>query len=143
MRITELTKRLLGVAETLSHWSGAMAALDGGRRRKVARYANQIADTLSRAADAFLVLEGNPQDHAAGRKAIRELGRIGGYVETIVAVLRHHLDGRKLSGLKRRLEQFDLGDPPLTPCACGAKAIAQRLTAAEGYFRALADSLDA
>lgn len=129
------------MAETLNRWSGALGALDGRRREKVARYATQIAETLARASDAFLALEADPSDRVAARKALRELGRIAGYVETIVAVLRHHLDGRKLAGLKRRLDEFDLGDPPQVPCACGARAISGRLTAAEGYFRALADSL--
>lgn len=142
VRISELAKRLLGVAETVSRWSGALAGLDRGRRRKVAHYAREIADTLARAAEAFLALEAAPNDRAAARRAIRELGRISGYVETIVGVLRHHLDGRKLAGLKRRLDEVDLGEPPHPPCACGAKGIVHRLTAAEGYFRALADSLD-
>ncbi len=143
MLFTELTKRLLSLAETLARWSGTLAALDRRRRLKVARYARRIADTLARAAEAFLELEKDPGDRAAARRALRELGRIKGYVETIVAVLRHHLDGRKLWGLKRRLDEFDFGDPPQLPCACGAKATVDRLTAAEGYFRALADSLAA
>lgn len=141
MLFTELTKKLLALAETLSRWSGTLAALDRRRRLKVARYARRIADTLARAAEAFLELERAPDDRAAARRAVRELGRIRGYVETIVAVLKHHLDGRKLAGLKRRLDEFDFGDPPALPCACGARRVAERLTAAEGYFRALADSL--
>ena len=64
--------------------------------KKVARYADQIAETLARAADAFATLEQKPQRRTARRRAAREFGRIAGYVETFVTVLEHHLDGRKL-----------------------------------------------
>ena len=73
--------------------------------------------------------------------AIRELGRISGYIETLVGVLDHHLDGRKLAGVKRRLEQLRPGE--LRQCVVsGRKPIhIDRLASAEGYFRALADGL--
>ena len=62
-------------------------------------------------------------------------------LETMVGVLQHHLDGRKLAGVKRRLEQLGSqridGDfqAPVTEIRI------DRLLAAEGYFRALADGL--
>ena len=57
--------------------------------------------------------------------------------------MRHHLDGRKLAGVKRRLEQLE---DPSRDALGGAQALRlqiDRLTAAEGYFRALADGLSA
>ena len=83
------------------------------------------------------------QDAAARRQMVREFGRIAGYVETMVGPLQHHLDGRKLAGVKRRLEQLAGG------VAAHAKGEAfdatgvEHIVAAEGYFRALADGLRA
>ena len=60
---------------------------------------------------ALATLESRPDDRPALLSATRELGRISGYVETIMAALEDHLDGRKLAGVKRRLEHlkpFDL-----------------------------------
>jgi hypothetical protein len=53
----------------------------------------------------------------------------------------YSLDGRKLAGVKRRLEQL-AGKEPMLSAVRGADAqrIA-RLLEAEGYFRALADGL--
>lgn len=139
----EFPKRLLLIAETVNRWGGALAALDRKRRAKVARYAEAIADTLGRAAQFSARLAKAPRDKAAQRGLIRELGRITGYLETLVDVLQHHLDGRKLAGVKRRLEQLG----PRRGNAVGDMAAAgkrvDRLLAAEGYFRALADSLNA
>ena len=88
-------------------------------------------------------LEGEPAAIRPAREAIRELGRIAGYVEDIVEALENDLDGRKLAGVKRRLERL-AGNPPLP---ADARAVdAQRiehLLEAEGYFRALADGLRA
>ena len=72
---------------------------------------------------------------------LREFGRITGYVETIVETLTHHLDGRKLAGVKRRLDQLDaLGpDEGLDPLTASRRM--DRLVSCEGYFRALADAL--
>ena len=141
MRLADYTDKLLDLARTVHRWLDVLPALDDGRREKVARYAEQIADTLARAAQALGRLEAVPRDRRAARQAVREFGRIAGYVETIVAALDQHLDGRKLAGIKRRLEQ--LADQEL-PRAIGAGAEAVRihpLLAAEGYFRALADAL--
>jgi hypothetical protein len=95
MRLLDYTIKLLGLSETIHRWRGALADLDAKRRENVARYAERIADTLGRAAAAFAVLEKDPAATRAAREAIRELGRIAGYVEDIVRALEHHLDGRK------------------------------------------------
>lgn len=139
----EFSKRLLAVAETLYHWTGAIAALDRSRRVKVAKYADTIAETLGRAGRYSARLTERPDDKAAQRGLVRELGRIAGYLETLVGALQHHLDGRKLAGVKRRLEQLAAG-PLRGGTAVSAAASARRLDrllAAEGYFRALADGL--
>ena len=141
MQILEYPKRLLSIAETVNRWAGALAALDRTRRAKVARYADSIAETLGRAAQFSSRLTAAPGDKAAQRGVVRELGRITGYLETLVGVLQHHLDGRKLAGVKRRLEQLG---PRRTIGGCemqAARLRVDRLLAAEGYFRALADSL--
>jgi hypothetical protein len=56
-------------------------------------------------------------------------------------VLEHHLDGRKLAGVKRRLERLDAH----APCSDWVRSLSERhidrLTAAEDCFRALADGL--
>ena len=141
MHLLDTPKRLLAIAETVNRWAGALAALDRGRRAKVARYAEAIADTLGRAARFSARLAAAPGDRAAQRGLVRELGRITGYLETLVGVLKHHLDGRKLAGVKRRLEQLNPRPMGRAPPASAARDRIDRLLAAEGYFRALADSL--
>ena len=109
----------------------------------MAQYAEQVAATLARAASAFAALEKDPANARASQEAVRELGRIAGYVEDIVQALEDHLDGRKLAGVKRRLELLTEKEPMR---AAARKADAQRverLLEAEGYFRALADGLRA
>lgn len=141
MHVSEYAKKLLALAELLNRWAGTLAAMDRRRRDKVAKYADEIAETLARAAQSAIELEADPNNHRAARSVLREFGRITGYLETIVGVLQHHLDGRKLAGVKRRL--VELGPHPvsgnLSPHRAGARV--DRLLAAEGYFRALADSL--
>lgn len=147
MGFKDTSKNLLSLAETLYRWAGALAGLDGVRREKVAAYAISIADTLDRAADALTRLDANPADQQARRQAQRDFGRMTGYVETIVTVLKHHLDGRKLAGVKRRLEHVQRGaEVPTATSLTSPNAIkvhVGHLIAAEGYFRALADSLRA
>ncbi len=148
MRVPDYSKRILALAEILHRWAGQLMKLDGVRREKVARYAEEIAATLARAADAHHKLETEPGNGAAQRALVREFGRISGYLETIVGVLHRHLDGRKLAGVKRRLEQLRPAEtgvaPPARPAVTSAtQTAADRLTAAEGYFRALADALRA
>jgi hypothetical protein len=147
MRVPDYSKRILALAELLHRWVGQLMKLDGVRRAKVARYADAIAATLERAAEAHQKLDAEPGHPAAKRALVREFGRISGYLETIVGVLHRHLDGRKLAGVKRRLEQLRPADAglalPEPPQASQHHAAADRLTAAEGYFRALADALRA
>ena len=100
MRLLDLTIKLLGLSETMHRWRGLIRELDASRREKVARYADRIAETLGRAAGALAKLENDPGSARAAREAARELGRIAGYVEDIVRALEHHLDGRKLAGVK-------------------------------------------
>lgn len=124
-----------------------MLGLDYSNRERIAGYAEAIAATLARAATALTRLDGEPADLGARAEALRELGRITGYVETIVAVLEQHLDGRKIAGVKRRLEQLDierltLGVTEELKVQAGSLR-AERLLAAEGYLRALADGLRA
>jgi hypothetical protein len=143
MRFADYAKKLLQIAELLNSWVASAASLDEARRVKIARFATQIAETLARAADALRRLEADPGDRIALATGVREFGRITGYIETIVDVMRHHLDGRKLAGVKRRLEQLE---DPNRDALGGAHALRlqiDRLTAAEGYFRALADGLSA
>jgi hypothetical protein len=143
MMLADSSKRLLAIAETLYRWLGALAALDEGRRTKLADYADKVAATLARAAAALARMAENPKAVDAEREAIREFGRIAGYIETIVGVLQHHLDGRKLAGVKRRLEVLQTSGQPFEQNPVPDPKLVGRLVAAEGYFRALADGLRA
>ena len=141
MRLLDYTIKLLGLSETIHRWQSAVAKLDAERRESVAVYAERIAETLGRAAAALAVLEKKPGATRPSREAIRELGRIAGYVEDIVRALEQHLDGRKLAGVKRRLDRL-AGGEPLRTLVRGADAQRiEHLLEAEGYFRALADGL--
>jgi hypothetical protein len=143
MRLFDYTWKLLGLSETIHRWHEVLLGLEAGRREKVARYAEQIAATLARAAAAFATLEKNPAGAQAAREAVRELGRIAGYVEDIVKALEHDLDGRKLAGVKKRLDQL-AGKAPIRTAVRAVDATRiERLLEAEGYFRALADRLRA
>jgi hypothetical protein len=143
MRLVDYIVKLLGLSEAIHRWHDALAKLDTSRRADVARYADRIADTLGRAAAAFAALECRPGALSPARAAVRELGRIAGYVEDIVTALEHDLDGRKLAGVKRRLERL-AGKEPLLADVRGADARRiEQLLEAEGYFRALADGLRA
>ena len=141
MPIADYAQRLLDLAETVYRWLGQISDLQGAQREKVALYAEEIAATLARATQAFAQLERQPSDNQQILAAARELGRIAGYVDTIIDALAHHLDGRKLAGVKRRLEHLQPFDPDALMAERGAFAIANRLTTAEGFFRALADAL--
>ncbi len=143
MRLPDYAQRLLRLAETVHGWLGALGVFDHKRRLRVAAYADEIAATLARAGDALQRLGAEPasRDKPTEIAAVRELGRISGYIETLVGVLDHHLDGRKLAGVKRRLEQLRPGELRKS-IVFGRKPIhIDRLASAEGYFRALADSL--
>ncbi len=145
MRIGEYTKTVLGLAETVYRWLNALTDLDMNRRLRIAQYAETIANTLERTATALDCYANEPKNRKARREAVREAARIRGYIETIVEVLRPHLDGRKVAGVKRRLDQLDADKSLLDPDTTmpGIQKRVDRLTAAEGYFRALADGLKA
>lgn len=139
--IVDYARCLLAIAETVHCWLSAMTGLDEARRRRLASYAEKIATTLEHAGEALRRLEAAPGDRTSRSRAVRELGRISGYIETMVEALEHQLDGRKLAGVKRRLEALRPGELHKTVVA-GRKPIdIDRLASAEGYFRALADGL--
>ena len=109
MQLSDYAGKVLALSECLYRWLGALSGLDAARRLKLAAYADEIAATLARAADAMIRMDSDSANPAARRQMVRELGRISGYVETMVGPLRHDLDGRKLAGVKRRLEQLSAG----------------------------------
>jgi hypothetical protein len=148
------TMKLLALAETVHRWIGTLTGLERAHRTRVADYAEAIAATLARTAAALDVLDRTPDDATARTTAVTDLGRIVGYVETMVAVLEPHLDGRKIAGIRRRLIALDaarLAADVVAPVARRAATApgsrpcrrAARLLAAEGYFRAFADGLRA
>jgi hypothetical protein len=141
MSILDYTIRVLGLSETILKWQSAVAKLGAERREKVADYAEQVAATLARAAAAFAAMEKDPGNARAGLEAVRELGRIAGYVEDIVQTLDDHLDGRKLAGVKKRLELLTEKGPMREAVRKADTLRVERLLEAEGYFRALADGL--
>jgi hypothetical protein len=143
MSFADFTLKLLGLSETIHTWHGALATLGADRREKIARYAEEIAATLARAALALTTVSKDQSDTRALRDAIRELGRIMGYIEDIVRTLEDHLDGRKLAGVKRRLDQLAETQPMRVAARRVDDARIEHLLEAEGYFRALADGLRA
>jgi hypothetical protein len=139
--IADYARCLLAIAETVHCWLTALTGLDEARRNRIAAYAEKIAGTLQRAADALRQLEARPGDRTTRAAAVRELGRISGYIETMVEALEHHLDGRKLAGVKRRLEALRPGELTRSVVAGHQPLHIDRLASAEGYFQALADGL--
>jgi len=137
--------KILSLAETMHRWLAILSGLDRANRERVAAYAEQIAATLARAGLALGLVSANAANARARADACRELARIGGYIETLVDALEDHLDGRKLAGVKRRLDTLDAGRLAATisgpGITSGAATQVERLAAAEGYFRALADGL--
>jgi hypothetical protein len=143
MRLVDYTLKVLGLSQAMRKWHSLMSALDQSQRDKVARFAEQIAATLARAAEAFGRLEKHPGETLAARAAVRELGRLSGYVENIVVTLQGRIDGRRLRGIRRRLEALT-EDGLIADSVRRADATRiNRLIEAEGYFRALADALRA
>lgn len=141
MRLADYARRLLCLAQTVHRWLSILSALDQARRTRIAGYAEEIAETLARAVDALEALEASPRDRKALGRALRELGRITGYIETMVGALEHHLDGRKLAGIKRRLEQLRPSEIRKSVILGQKPVRIDRLSTAEGYFRAFADGL--
>ena len=115
--------------------------LDLKKRERLAVYCEKIADTLSRSATCFTQLNVNTKNKNARKKALREFGRIAGYVEDITDTLKDHLDGRKLAGVKRRLESLVQEAHMLDALDKADETRINRLYEAEGYFRSLADRL--
>ena len=126
MPLSEYARHLLAIAQTFYRWAGQISALDTARRDKVALYAEEIAATLARAAQAFIDIDHQPTEKKHLLSAHRELGRIAGYLDTIVAALAHHLDGRKLAGVKRRLEYLEPFEPQAMIAQRGAFATKPR-----------------
>ena len=143
MPLRDFLIRLLGITRTIQQWHGALMALDAARREKLAGYADEIAATFTRAAAAFATLERNPADARARRDAVRELGRISGYLDDLVSVLANALDGRKLGGVRKRLHRLVTPPPAGLTLPLRAASRLDALLDAEGYFRALADGLRA
>ena len=143
MRLVDYTLKVLGLSQAMRKWHSLMSALDQSQRDKVARFAEQIAATLARAAEAFGWLEKHPGETLATRAAVRELGRLSGYVENIVVTLQGRVDGRRLHGIRRRLEALTEDSLIADSVRRADAARINRLIEAEGYFRALADSLRA
>lgn len=141
MGVVDYTLKLLGLTETFRKWQGLLLGLDKDNRLAIARYAEEIAGTLQRAGEAFERLEKDPADKAAQRIAIREFGRLAGYVETVVEKLEHRIDGRSLAGMKRRLETLAAEGLMIESVKKADAQRIERIMSAEGYFRALADSL--
>jgi ABC-type taurine transport system substrate-binding protein len=137
----DFTRKFLDLARVLKDWSRAILDTTTARRERVARYAEAIAETLHRAGQAFTRLEADPADRQARREALRELARLAGYVEGIVAALDGHIDGRRTAGLKRRLEGLALEGLISQSIDKADTARIERLATAEGHFRALADGL--
>lgn len=140
MRVVDVTLKLLGLTDALSKLQSVIASAGDTRRERIARYASEIAGTLERAARAFETLEMNPGDTAALRIAVREFGRLRGYVENITDTLDGRIDGRRLAGIKRRLESIASEGLIVENLGHIDPGRIERLAAAEGYFRALADS---
>lgn len=141
MRALDIALKLLGLADVICAWQAKLARLDKAKRVKVAEYAEAVADSLARMGGALEQLESNAADRAARRGALREIGRLAGYVETIVATLRGHLDGRRLAGVERRLQALSDEEGIADALARIEPRRIEHIVAAEGYMRALADSL--
>ncbi|MEO1543173.1 MAG: hypothetical protein AAFR75_04045 [Pseudomonadota bacterium] len=138
-----LTQKLIALAKTIAGWATELDKLNDEHRAKVAEYLDKVADTHARASAALSHLETEPTNKKQKRIAEQEFGRIKGYVDTIVDVLYGHLDGRKLAGVKRRINGIDTDIRIGEPGSNTIVRVVQHLNEAEGYFRAIADALRA
>ena len=141
MGLFDYTLKLLGLSETIHTWYDQLQVLDLKKRERLAIYCDKIADTLLRTAEVFNQLNLKPNNQNARKKALREFGRIAGYVEDITETLKDHLDGRKLAGVKRRLEALVEETRMIDALDQVDETRITRLYEAEGYFRSLADHL--
>ena len=57
LRFVDYTLKLLRLSQVMRTWHDLLAALDGRQRERIARFAEQIACTLGRAAEAFERIE--------------------------------------------------------------------------------------
>ncbi|MEO1206854.1 MAG: hypothetical protein AAFV45_11035 [Pseudomonadota bacterium] len=137
------TQQLIALAKTIAGWATELDKLNEEKRAKVADYVDKVADTLSRASGALDELVDDPGNKKQKRIAEQEFGRIKGYVDTIADVLQGHLDGRKLAGVKRRINGIDT-DVRIAPRGSNTlPGIVAKIHEAEGYFRAISDALRA
>jgi len=153
MEIFKTITQIFGIAEVVAGWSGALRNLNRGQRKTVATYCDTVADTLARAGDALATLaDDNTKARAkdkATREVRRELSRLAGNIHDIAELLEGHLDGRKIAGVKRRLEgivERQTIDAMLLETRkpgqiAGFKRRMEMLAEAEGEFRALGDRL--
>jgi len=153
MEIFRTISGILGLAKVVDGWRTSIRALDQKQRVKAAAYCETVADTLSRVTEAFAAYA-DPAAQAktrntASRDMRRELGRLTGNIEDIAELLSGHLDGRKIAGIKRRLEgiverqKVDalLLETHTGTQVAGFKRRLEMLAEAEGYFRSLGDAL--
>lgn len=139
MRVTDITLKLLGLIESIAKLQSVIAGTDEKRRERIALYAEAVAGTLARATDAFERLDKDPDDSDATRNAVREFGRLRGYVENITDALDGQIDGRRLAGIERRLQRIASEGLIVESLERADPRRIARLAAAEGWFRALAD----
>lgn len=143
MRVIDISRKLVRLTEVLAGWRTAIAEADERRRERIAGYAGEIAATLARLGGAYAALEQQPADRVAMRAAIRDLARLKGYVEDIAAALDGRIDGRRIAGMRRRLEPLVAEGRVVASLRLADARRIERLAAAEGWFRALADGLRA
>jgi hypothetical protein len=106
MRVPDYSKRILALAELLHRWAGQLMKLDGVRREKVARYAEEIAATLARAAEAHHKLEDEPQNMPAQRAIVGNSAGFQGIWKPSSACCIAILTGASWLALKGALNSF-------------------------------------
>lgn len=153
MNIFKTITQILGLADAVMGWRSSLRALNAKERAKVAVYCDTVADTLARTGEALERLSDDTMRarsrDKAGRDMRRELARLAGNVRDLADLLDGHLDGRKIAGVKRRLEgivEQQTVDTLLlaarqTGEVAGLKRRMEMLADAEGVFRALGDGL--
>jgi hypothetical protein len=100
MRVPDYSKRILALAEVLHRWIGQLMKLDGIRREKFARYAEEIAATLARAAEAHHLLEAEPVNGPAQRALVRDLDGYRDILRRLSACCNAILTGASSLALK-------------------------------------------
>lgn len=153
MEFFKTITQIFGLAEVISGWRSAIKKLDSAERAKVATYCDTVADTLARTAEALVALSDEATRAKAKDKAARdlrrELARLAGNVHDLTNLLEGHLDGRKIAGVKRRLEGIVerqtidamLLETRKSGQIAGFRRRMEMLAEAEGEFRALGDAL--